>query len=91
MTLFVPNRGVQDDLDPPVHHGWLLKGVAAPGIELLQEISLLLQTLVILPTSLFSVPGPPVYRQAVDQGVWSIFFYEFHCIVILDKKYQISF
>ena len=61
VTLVVPDSGVKDDLNPPVHHGWLLKGVAAPCIELFQEVSLLLQALVILPDTLLSAPGPPVY------------------------------
>ena len=61
VALFVQNCEVQDDLNASVHHGGLFERMAASCEELVQELPLLLQTLVIFPSSLFSVPGPPVY------------------------------
>ena len=81
--LLAPDRGVEDDLDALVHHGGLLHGVAAAGVELVQEVSLGLNTLVVHPGAFLLVPGATVDGHTVDQSVRTILTDKLECFRIL--------
>ena len=83
---FFPDRGVEDDLDPPVHHGGPLNGVTAPSVELLDEQLLLGDVGVVLPLLRLGVPVPAVDGEAVDERVWAIVTEESQGLVVLEKN-----
>ena len=57
--------------------------MAAPSIELIQEVSLCLDALIIFPGVSNLIPGSAVDRDTVDQGVRSIFTDKLECLTIL--------
>ena len=85
MGLFSPNCRVQDDLDPPVHHGGSLNGVTAPSVELLDEQLLLGDVRVVLPRVGVGVPIPAVDGEAVDESIWAIVTDETQSLVVLEQ------
>ena len=82
--VFSPYCGVEDDLDPAVHHGGSLYGVTAPSVELLDEQLLLGDVRVVLPGVGVGVPIPAVEREAVDERVWAIVTDETQSLVVLE-------
>ena len=84
VSLVRPNGGVEDDLDPPVHHGGPLNGVTAPSVELLDEQLLLGDVRVVLPRVGVGVPIPAVDGEAVDERVWAIVTEETQSLVVLE-------
>ena len=84
VSLVRPNGGVEDDLDPPVHHGGSLNGVTAPSVELLDEQLLLGDVRVVLPRVGVGVPIPAVDGEAVDERVWAIVTEETQSLVVLE-------
>ena len=83
--VFGPDCGVEDDLDPAVHHGGSLYGVTAASVELLDEQLLLGDVRVVLPLAALGVPVPAVDGEAVDERVWAIVTEERQSLVVLQR------
>ena len=64
--------------------------MAAPSIEIIQEVSLGLDALIIFPGVSPLIPGSAVDRDTVDQCVWSIFTDKLKCLTILRRDIIIN-